>query len=56
MKVTECSIDDLHQASLAEFDGDNLAITRLNLLYAETRKQYLASLDVIRKLAAEDGQ
>ena len=56
MKVTECSIDDLHQAALAEFDGDCLAITRLNLLYAETRNQYLTSLGVIRVLAAKDGQ
>ena len=56
MRVTESSIDDLHLAALAEFDGDNVTITRLNMLYAETREEFLASLNVIRGLAVDDEQ
>jgi hypothetical protein len=58
MTVTESSLDDMHQAALAEFEagGNTLAIALVNLLYADTRSKFYASLEQIRELTAEGAQ
>jgi len=45
---SDYSIDDLHQASTAEFDDDPQALAKLNAAYVEAQSAYLFTLMTIR--------
>ena len=48
MNERDYSIDDLHQASTAEFENDVEALAILNTTYADMRDQYLGIRDMLR--------
>jgi hypothetical protein len=48
--LEDVALDDIHQCALAEFDDEPDAIYRLNLAYAECRLDYIAVLEILRRL------
>jgi hypothetical protein len=52
--ISEYSIDDIHQAALAEFDDDPAAIRRLNAAYVEAQTHYIFTLMSLRTAKADE--
>jgi hypothetical protein len=49
MKLADYAIDDLHQAALAEFEGDPHAEELFNRVYDSLQAEYILTMQLVRE-------